>query len=162
MSCQIPANQLKRKRLQMETKIEKTRAKGNDVITNVISANQHLASTLVASSPSYSRHAARELARRLIWNLPQLTGLLWGSRGSHTQESFDWGRGGALTLGAYGNPGKCEQQELVVYENGALWPCHKLIEGSRLRGLLAKSLGYLAMVTTTDKRTVFSSQALIV
>ena len=76
MSCQIPANQLKRKRLQMETKIEKTRAKGNDVITNVISANQHLASTLVASSPSYSRHAARELARRLIWNLPQLTGLL--------------------------------------------------------------------------------------
>ena len=37
----------------------KTRAKGNDVITNVISANKHLASTLVASSPSYSRHAAR-------------------------------------------------------------------------------------------------------
>ena len=79
---------------------------GNNVITNVISANQHLASTLVASSPSYSRHAAIAPLRacsQANLDLP-LTGLLWGRRGSHTQESFDLGRGGALTLGAYGNP----------------------------------------------------------
>ena len=34
--------------------------------------------------------------------------------------------------------------------------------GLVIRGPLAKSLGYLAMVTATDKRTVFSSQALLV
>ena len=48
----------------------KTRAKGNDVITSAISANQHFASTfsmqilkfqiVVASSPSFSRAAARK------------------------------------------------------------------------------------------------------
>ena len=39
LSCQISANQRERKQK------EKTRAKGNDVITNVISANQHFALT---------------------------------------------------------------------------------------------------------------------
>ena len=69
----------------------KTRAKGNDVIANVIFANQHLASTLVTSSPFYSRHAAIAPLRACSQANLELTSnrSLWGCRGSHSQESFD-------------------------------------------------------------------------
>ena len=41
LSCQISANQREAETSANVTKHWKTRAKGNDVITNVISANQH-------------------------------------------------------------------------------------------------------------------------
>ena len=44
LSCQISAYSAKGKRARMKTNIEKC-AKGNDVITNVITANQHFASS---------------------------------------------------------------------------------------------------------------------
>ena len=43
-SCRISAKQHEAETSASVTNIEKTRAKGNDVITNVISANQHFAS----------------------------------------------------------------------------------------------------------------------
>ena len=48
LSCQISANQREAETSKNQTNIEKrvkARTKGNDVITNVISANQHFAST---------------------------------------------------------------------------------------------------------------------
>ena len=62
LSCQISAYSAKGKRAQMKTNIEKC-AKGNDVITNVITANQHFrysnSGDVVISSTSFSRTAAR-------------------------------------------------------------------------------------------------------
>ena len=67
LSCQITASQSVRSGNERECK--QTRAKGNDLITNVISANQHFALTFsmqifkfqrwVANSPSFSRPEAR-------------------------------------------------------------------------------------------------------
>ena len=66
-SCQITAEQLEAETSANVNKHRKTRAKGNDVITNVISANQHFVSTfsmqilatlLQAPSPFFSRPAA--------------------------------------------------------------------------------------------------------
>ena len=63
LSCQISANQCEAETSAIVNK--QRRAKGNGVITNVISANQHFASTysfsrdVVTSSPSFSRSAAR-------------------------------------------------------------------------------------------------------
>ena len=45
LSCQIPANQREAETSVNVNKHWKTRTKGNDVITNIISANQHFAST---------------------------------------------------------------------------------------------------------------------
>ena len=65
LSCQIFANQREAETNAIVNKHWKTRAKGNGVITNVISANQYFASTysfsrdVAASSPSLSRPAAR-------------------------------------------------------------------------------------------------------
>ena len=65
LSCQIFANQREAETNAIVNKHWKTRAKGNGVITNVISANQHFASTYsfpgdeAASSPSFCRPAAR-------------------------------------------------------------------------------------------------------
>ena len=65
LSCQIFANQLKAETSAIVNKHWKTRVKGNGVTTNVISANQHFASTysfpgdVAASSPSFCRPAAR-------------------------------------------------------------------------------------------------------
>ena len=65
LSCQIFANQREAETSAIVNKHWKTRAKGNGVITNVISANQHFASTysfsrdVAVSSPSFSRPAAR-------------------------------------------------------------------------------------------------------
>ena len=63
LSCQISANQREAETSANVNKHRKSSAKGNDVITNVISANQHFASTfamqifkskdVVASSPSF-------------------------------------------------------------------------------------------------------------
>ena len=64
LSCQIFANQLKAETSAIVNKHWKTLAKGNGVTTNVISANQHFASTysfpgdVAASSPSFCRPAA--------------------------------------------------------------------------------------------------------
>ena len=69
LSCQISANQHEAEMSTTVNKHWKTHAKGNDIITNVISANQHFASTFwcrlsnsrdrVASSPSFSHPTAR-------------------------------------------------------------------------------------------------------
>ena len=65
LSCQIFANQRKVETSTIVNKHWKTHAKGNGVITSVISANQHFASTysfsrdVAATSPSYSHPAAR-------------------------------------------------------------------------------------------------------
>ena len=71
LSCQISTNQREAETSANVNKVWKTRAKGNDVITNDISANQHFASTFSLQifkiqrrscklSPSSSRPAARE------------------------------------------------------------------------------------------------------
>ena len=74
LSCQISANQREEETSANVSKHWKTRAKGNDVITNVISANQHFASTFSMHRFSNSRHVNEsfisfsrpgELARRL-------------------------------------------------------------------------------------------------
>ena len=65
LSCQISANQRKEETSAIVNKHWKTRAKGNGVITGVIFANQHFASTysfskdVAASSPSFSRPVPR-------------------------------------------------------------------------------------------------------
>ena len=65
LSCQIFANQREAETNAIVNKHGKTRAKGNGVITNVISANQPFASIysfsrdVAASSPSFSPAAAR-------------------------------------------------------------------------------------------------------
>ena len=65
LSCQIFANQREAETNAIVNKHGKTRAKGNGIITNVIYANQHFASTYsfsreeAPSSPSFSRPAAR-------------------------------------------------------------------------------------------------------
>ena len=53
LSCQISASQLEAETSANVNKHWKTRAKGNDVITNVISANQHFASTIQIPEMSY-------------------------------------------------------------------------------------------------------------
>ena len=73
LSCQISANQCKVETSANVNKYWKTHAKDNDVVTNVIFANQHFSSTfwcrysssrdVVASSPSFSHSAARLLWR---------------------------------------------------------------------------------------------------
>ena len=65
LSCQISADQREAETSGIVNKHWKTRAKGNGLITNVISANQHFASTYLFSrdvapgSSSFSRPAAR-------------------------------------------------------------------------------------------------------
>ena len=69
ISCQISANQRKAEMSGSVKKHWKTHTKGNDIITNVISTNQHFSllfrcrysnsRDVVASSPSFSRSAAR-------------------------------------------------------------------------------------------------------
>ena len=69
ISCQISANQRKAEMSWSVKKHWKTHTKGNDIITNVISTNQHFSllfrcrysnsRDVVASSPSFSRSAAR-------------------------------------------------------------------------------------------------------
>ena len=70
LSCQISANQR-----EPETNAivnEQTSAKGNGVLTNVISANQHFASTysfsrdVATCSPSFCRRAARAPQRACL------------------------------------------------------------------------------------------------
>ena len=74
LSRQVSANQREAESSANVNKHRKTRAKGNDVITNVISANQHFASTSCELS-SFSRRAAPqperpgELARTLVFSL---------------------------------------------------------------------------------------------
>ena len=74
LSCQISANQLEAETSAYVTKHWKTRARGNDVITKIIYANQHFTSTfsmqifklqalLPFPTPPPERHG--ELARRL-------------------------------------------------------------------------------------------------
>ena len=74
LCCQIFANQREAETSANENKHWKRRVKGNDVITNVISANQQFESTffdaeiqilrdIVAHSPSFSRPAARASQR---------------------------------------------------------------------------------------------------
>ena len=68
-SCQISANQCEAETSANVNKHWKTRAKGNDIITNVISVNQHFSSTflwrysnsrdIVAQALSFSHPAAR-------------------------------------------------------------------------------------------------------
>ena len=89
--CGCPLTELSDSRQSAQSENEreckqrlKTRAKSNDVITNVISANQFFASTffrcrysnsrdVVASSTFFSSPAARELARMLhLPGVPQL------------------------------------------------------------------------------------------
>ena len=87
LSCQFSGNQREAKTSANVTKHWKTRAKGNDVITNVISANQHFASTISMQIFKFQRRSCklsflfpsrpRELARRLtrgklkFWTLHQ-------------------------------------------------------------------------------------------
>ena len=69
LSCQISANQRKAETSANVNKHWKTGAKGNDIITNDISVNQHFSSTflcrcsnsrdVVARPPSFSHPAAR-------------------------------------------------------------------------------------------------------
>ena len=69
LSCQISANQREVETSANVNKHWKTRAKGNDIITNVISVNQHFSSIflcrysnsrdVVARPPSFSHPAAR-------------------------------------------------------------------------------------------------------
>ena len=69
ISCQISTNQRKAEMSGSVKKHWKTHTKGNDIITNVISTNQHFSwlfrcrysnsRDVVASSPSFSRSAAR-------------------------------------------------------------------------------------------------------
>ena len=54
LSCQIPANQREAETSVNVNKHWKTRTKGNDVITNIISANQHFASTYMLK---FQRHS---------------------------------------------------------------------------------------------------------
>ena len=88
LSCQISASQREAETSANVNKLWKTRAKGNDVITNVISANQHFASTFsmqifnfqrwvvlqaFLSFPVLKQECPGELARRLLfmlWNRP--------------------------------------------------------------------------------------------
>ena len=73
LSCQISANQREVETSANVNKYWKTHTKDNDVVTNVIFANQHFSSTfwcrysnsrdVVASSPSFSHPAVRVLRR---------------------------------------------------------------------------------------------------
>ena len=90
LSCQISANHCEAETSTNENKHWKTRAKGNDIITNVISANQHFALTfsmqifnsrdVVASPPSFSRSAtwaprrACSQARQGFWYFAGFSG----------------------------------------------------------------------------------------
>ena len=87
LSSQISGNQREAKTSANATKHWKTRAKGNGVITNVISANQHFASTFSMQIFKFQRRSCKlsflfppcpgELARRLtrgkskFWTLHQ-------------------------------------------------------------------------------------------
>ena len=80
LSCQISANQREAETSSNVNKHWKTCAKGNDVITNVISANQHFASTFSMQIVKFQRRSLlallpfpappqegpRDLARRLV------------------------------------------------------------------------------------------------
>ena len=80
LSCQISANQRKAETSANVNKHRKAGAKGNDIITNVISTNQHLhqlfrcrysnSRDIVACSPSFSRPAARAPGRACSQAMP--------------------------------------------------------------------------------------------
>ena len=80
LSCQIFDNQHEAETSANVNKHWKTRAKGNDVITNVISANQHFASTFSMEIFKFQRRSCKlsfllpqrfgELARRLLLKDP--------------------------------------------------------------------------------------------
>ena len=62
LSCQISANQREAETSKNQTNIEKrvkARTKGNDVITNVISANQHFASTFSMQIFKFQRRSCK-------------------------------------------------------------------------------------------------------
>ena len=59
LSCQISANQREAETSANVNKHWKTRAKGNDVITNVISANQHFASTFSMQIFKFQRRSCK-------------------------------------------------------------------------------------------------------
>ena len=68
LSCQISINQHEAEMRVNVNKHRKTRAMGNDIITYVISANQHFASTLLQALPPFPTpppEHPEELARKL-------------------------------------------------------------------------------------------------
>ena len=59
LSCQISANQHEAEMSAKVNKHWKTRARGNDVITNVISANQHFALAFLMRIFKFQRHCCK-------------------------------------------------------------------------------------------------------
>ena len=59
LSCQISTNQRKAETSVNVNKHRKTRAKGNDFISNVISANQHVASTFSKQIFKFQRRSCK-------------------------------------------------------------------------------------------------------
>ena len=59
LSCQISANQREAETSANVNKHRKSSAKGNDVITNVISANQHFASTFSMQIFKFQRRSCK-------------------------------------------------------------------------------------------------------
>ena len=59
LSCQISANQREAETSANVNKHRKTRAEGDDVITNVISANQHFASTFSMQIFKFQRRCCK-------------------------------------------------------------------------------------------------------
>ena len=80
LSCQLSDNQHEAETSANVNKNWKTRSKGNDVITNVISANQHFASTFSMQIFKFQRRSCKlsfllperpgELTRRLLLKDP--------------------------------------------------------------------------------------------